>query len=109
MAWHPSSLPVYPCRTTKGHERVIIRLVERLHDVTQLRIYKPTLLRGSLDNPLRAHALAAVPNFPVQTIKSAPASIMYRLAAYGQPSFRQQFGLYHKLNAPVRLTKCPHV
>ena len=37
-ARHPSSLPVCPCRTTKGHERAIIRLVERLHDVTQLLI-----------------------------------------------------------------------
>ena len=38
MAQHPSSIPVYPYHTTKGHERAIIRLVERLHDVTQLVI-----------------------------------------------------------------------
>ena len=46
-AWHPSSLPVCPCHTTIGMERAIIRLVPRCHTAT----YKPTLLRGSLDNP----------------------------------------------------------
>ena len=49
-ARHPSSLPVYvrviPL-LIKGHERVIIRLVPQCHTAT----YKPTLLRGSLDNP----------------------------------------------------------
>ena len=87
-ARHPASfqLTLMSVSYHYWHERAIIRLVPRCHTAT----YKPTLLRGSLDNPSwRAHAsIGSCPrDFPVWTAFVQPASIVIITATFSPTGY----------------------